>query len=75
MSLEGQSRRLGCLGMSASPPTPDVSLRGSEPTVRASSGKSNQPAHSPALRSYLSGSGVPSGGITCATLSVIETAV
>ena len=26
MSLLGQSRRLGCLGMSASPPTPDVSL-------------------------------------------------
>jgi hypothetical protein len=26
---------LSCLGMSASPPTPDVSLRGSEPTLRA----------------------------------------
>jgi hypothetical protein len=34
-----------------------------------------QPAHSPLRRGYLSGSGVPSGGITCATLSVIETAV
>jgi transposase len=44
-------------------------------TLRASSGKSNQPAHSPARHRYLSGSGVPSGGITCATLSVIETAV
>ena len=26
---------LRCLGMSASPPTPDVSLRGNEPTLRA----------------------------------------
>ena len=33
-------------------------------------------ARSPfARRCYLSGSGAPSGGITCATLSVIETAV
>jgi hypothetical protein len=31
-------------------------------------------AHCPARR-YLSSGGVPSGGITCATLSVIETAV
>ena len=29
------SRRLNDVGMSASPPTPDVSLRGSEPTLRA----------------------------------------
>jgi hypothetical protein len=34
----GQTRRSSCLGMSASPPTPDVSLRGSEPTLRATSG-------------------------------------
>jgi len=35
-----------------------------------------KPARSPpARRCYLSGSGAPSGGITCATLSVIETAV
>jgi hypothetical protein len=26
---------LGRLGMSASPPTPDVSLQGNEPTLRA----------------------------------------
>ena len=31
----GQTRRLICLGMSASPPTPDVSLRRSEPTLWA----------------------------------------
>jgi hypothetical protein len=29
-----QSRRLSCLGMSASPPTPDVWLRSSERTLR-----------------------------------------
>jgi hypothetical protein len=35
-----------------------------------------RPRHSPcAPLTYLSGSGAPSGGITCATLSVIETAV
>jgi hypothetical protein len=28
----GQTRRSSCLGMSASPPTPDVSLQGNEPT-------------------------------------------
>ena len=31
----GQTRRSSCLGMSASPPTPDVSLQGNEPTLRA----------------------------------------
>jgi hypothetical protein len=35
MSEKGQTRRSSCLGMSASPPTPDVSLRGNEPTLRA----------------------------------------
>jgi hypothetical protein len=34
-SVQGQTRRLICLGMSASPPTPDVSLRRSEPTLWA----------------------------------------
>ena len=38
MSEMGQSRRLGCLGMSALPPTPDVSLQGSELTLRAKGG-------------------------------------
>jgi len=33
----GQSRRLSDVGMSASPPTPDVWLRRSEPTLRARS--------------------------------------
>jgi hypothetical protein len=33
-----QSRRLSCLGMSASPPTPDMWLRSSEPTLRAKLG-------------------------------------
>ena len=31
----GQTRRSSCLGMSASPQTPDVSLRGNELTLRA----------------------------------------
>ena len=35
MSDMGQTRRLSCPGMSASPPTSDVSLRASEPTLRA----------------------------------------
>jgi hypothetical protein len=34
----GQPRRLSDLGMSASPPTPDVSLQGNEPTLRANNG-------------------------------------
>ena len=34
---QGQSRRLSDVGMSASPPTPDVWLRCSEPTFRANS--------------------------------------
>ena len=34
-SETGQTRRSSCLGMSASPPTPDVSLRGNEPMLRA----------------------------------------
>jgi hypothetical protein len=28
-------KRVSCLGVSASPPTPDVSLQGNEPTLRA----------------------------------------
>jgi hypothetical protein len=40
----GQTRRSSCLGMSASPPTPDVSLQGNEPTLRAISGR--QPLYS-----------------------------
>ena len=40
----GQTRRSSCLGMSASPPTPDVSLQGNEPTLRAKSGR--QPLYS-----------------------------
>ena len=35
MSQMGQTRRLSCLGMSASPPTSDVWLRRSELTLRA----------------------------------------
>ena len=35
MSDMGQPRRLSDLGMSASPPTPDASLRGNEATLRA----------------------------------------
>ena len=35
----GQTRRSSCLGMSASPPTPDVSLQGNEPTLRAMCGR------------------------------------
>ena len=35
MSELGQTPRLSCPGMSASPPTSDVSLRASEPTLRA----------------------------------------
>ena len=35
LSQLGQTRRSGCLGMSASRPTPDVSLQGNEPTLRA----------------------------------------
>ena len=38
MSELGQPRRLSGLGMSASPPTPDVGLQRSEPTLRANSG-------------------------------------
>ena len=38
MSELGQPRRLSGLGMSASPPTPDVWLQRSEPTLRANSG-------------------------------------
>jgi hypothetical protein len=38
MSLMGQSRRLGDVGMSASPPTTDLSLRRSEPTLWARNG-------------------------------------
>ena len=40
MSHLGQSRRSSYLGMSASPPTPDVWLRRSEPTLRANSDRS-----------------------------------
>ena len=40
MSPRGQTRRSSCLGMSASPPTPDVSLRGNELTLRAIIGSS-----------------------------------
>jgi len=57
------------------PSISDVILPRRERREGPSSGKSNQPAHSPAHRCYLSGSGVPSGGVTRATLSVIETAV
>ena len=38
-SESGQSRRFSDVGMSASPPTPDVSLQGNEPTLRANSGR------------------------------------
>ena len=38
LSGSGQPRRLSNLGMSAPPQAPDVSLRGSEPTLRAMCG-------------------------------------
>ena len=42
MSAVGHSRRSRHVrGMSASPPTPDVSLRRSEPTLRATSGRAH----------------------------------
>ena len=37
--VQGQTRRLSCLGMSASPPTPDVWLRRSKSTLRAMYGR------------------------------------
>ena len=39
MSEKGQTRWSSCLGMSASPPTPDVTLQGNEPTLRAMYGR------------------------------------
>jgi hypothetical protein len=39
LSGSGQPRRLSNLGMSASTPTPDVSLQRSEPTLRANNGR------------------------------------
>ena len=39
MTASGQSRRLNDVGMSASPPTTDVSLRRSEPTLWAMYGR------------------------------------
>jgi hypothetical protein len=38
ISASGQTRRLSNVGMSASPLTPDIGLRRSEPTLRAKLG-------------------------------------
>ena len=54
-SVQGQSRRLNDVGMSASPPTTDVSLRRSEPTLWAINGAD----HSNAFRELRSVACVP----------------